>query len=173
MSLEEKVSKTNNSLFNSKLFFDLDNKSNDDDTGESDNSLELNEFENGNNNEYFLLNDLIKQLDYSYPISEDKKEEEENSLINQSQENIANENVNSIFSLNFTGYEFFPKNYMINNGFKNNLLLNNKNKIRKNNFKERKGDWICRVCNNLNFAFRINCNICKSLKENSAKKIIN
>ena len=116
---------------------------------------------------------IIKQLDYSYPISEDKKEEEENSLINQNQENKANKNVNSIFSLNFTGYEFFPKNYIINNGFKNNLLLNNKNKIRKNNFKERKGDWICRVCNNLNFAFRINCNICKSLKENSAKKIIN
>lgn len=29
---------------------------------------------------------------------------------------------------------------------------------------ERKGDWICKTCHNLNFAFRKNCNRCKSGK---------
>ena len=173
MSTEEQVLKSNEALFNSKLFFDLDNKSIDNDTEESDNSLESNEIENSNNNEYFLLNDLIKQLDYSYPISEEKKVEDQNSLVNKYDEFFPKKNANSLFSLNFTGYEFFPKNYMNNNFFKNNLLLNEQKKIRKRNFKERKGDWICKVCNNLNFAFRNHCNICKSLKENSIKKIIN
>ena len=173
MSSEENILKTKDALFNSKLFFDLDNKSNDKDTEESDNSLELNEMENGNNNEYFLLNDLIKQLDYSYPICEEKKEEEKNSFFNKYDKNFFKKNSNSLFSLNINGYEFYPKNYMNNNSFNKNLLLNDKNKMRKNNFRERKGDWICLVCNNLNFAFRNHCNICKNLKENSVKKIIN
>lgn len=29
---------------------------------------------------------------------------------------------------------------------------------------ERKGDWVCQTCHNLNFAFRKNCNRCKSGK---------
>lgn len=29
---------------------------------------------------------------------------------------------------------------------------------------ERKGDWVCKCCQNLNFAFRKNCNRCKTGK---------
>ena len=165
---KEKSSKFNNQLFNSKLFFDLDNKSNDNDndTYESDNSFEINEIESKNNNDYFLLNDLIKQLDYSYPISEEKEKNQNSSSYNFNQ-NLFNKNDSALFSLNYTGYDFYPKNFIFNN-----LIMSDKNKTKKKHFKERKGDWVCIICNNLNFAFRSCCNICKSLKVNSVKKII-
>ena len=41
-------------------------------------------------------------------------------------------------------------------------------------FTEREGDWICKNCKNLNFAFRVECNRCKLPKkdaiENSKNK---
>ena len=41
-----------------------------------------------------------------------------------------------------------------------------KKKIKNKKLLEvREGDWICKICNNLNFAFRIKCNICKFYKE--------
>jgi len=36
-------------------------------------------------------------------------------------------------------------------------------------FIERNGDWICSSCKNLNFAFRIICNRCHLLKDDSEK----
>ena len=36
-------------------------------------------------------------------------------------------------------------------------------------FSEREGDWVCIVCKNLNFKFRVQCNICKLPKEISKK----
>ena len=47
----EKSSNPNNALFK--------NKSNDNDTDESDKIFELNEIDNDNNNNYYLLTDLI------------------------------------------------------------------------------------------------------------------
>lgn len=44
------------------------------------------------------------------------------------------------------------------------IILNGNNKENKNKdrkqFIERTGDWICFNCQNLNFAFRTNCNRC-------------
>ena len=36
-------------------------------------------------------------------------------------------------------------------------------------FTEREGDWICNVCKNLNFAFRVECNRCKLPKGADSK----
>ena len=203
---DNNLSKSNKPLFNSKLFFDLDNTSNDNDTYESDNSLELKEIESKNNNEYFLLHELLEELDSSFQFTnekekeEEKKEEqkekgekeEEKEKEKQSEQNIKNVNdftniyknkkyknflpnkFSQIFNpLIFNNYEFYPKNYIHNNSTKNELI-NNKNKIelKKKNFEERKGDWFCSYCNNLNFAFRTKCNRCKALKSEAVKKII-
>jgi hypothetical protein len=43
-----------------------------------------------------------------------------------------------------------------------NSDLNDSNKKKK--FIERKGDWMCVKCRNLNFAFRDNCNRCNAIK---------
>ena len=159
----ENTQKMKKPLFNSKLFFDLDNKSNEEDTSESDN---FSETENEINNDYLLLNDLVKQLD---PIFEEKGKNL-NNVPNKVNPNLFPKNYNTFFSFNLNN-EYFMNNFFINNPIKRGFI-NDKNKLGKKNFKERKGDWICSNCNNLNFAFRIQCNIYKRLKENSAKKII-
>ena len=59
---------------------------------------------------------------------------------------------------------FFTKNF--NDSNENNKIK--KNKIKKNKKKdliERKGDWICYKCKNLNFSFRDFCNRCNLNKE--------
>ena len=142
------------SLFNSKLFFDLENKSfeNDKDTYISDDSFESKEYDI--NDDYFLLNDLIKQINSSGVVPEENKYEKNYLAKNKFNSILFSQNVN----YNFTS---------LNCG-ENGIIYNRK---KRNNFKERKGDWICMVCNNLNFAFRTQCNKCKSLKENSVKKI--
>ena len=143
------------SLFNSKLFLVLDNKTieNDKDISEYEDSFELNEFDKINK-EYFLLNDLIQLLNSSFS-TEDKQLKNKNYITeNKFNTNLFGQNNNNdFFSLQLKENGFFPKDN------------------RRKNFKERKGDWVCKICNNLNFAFRTQCNICKSLKENSAKKI--
>ena len=142
------------SLFNSKLFFDLENKSfeNDKDTYISDDSFESKEYDI--NDDYFLLNDLIKQINSSGVVPEENKYEKNYLSKNKFNSILFSQNVN----YNFTS---------LNCG-ENGIIYNRK---KRNNFKERKGDWICMICNNLNFAFRTQCNKCKSLKENSVKKI--
>ena len=49
----------------------------------------------------------------------------------------------------------------------NNKYEINKNKIKKKkkinklkNYNIKKGDWLCPKCNNINFSFRVKCNIC-------------
>ena len=65
----------------------------------------------------------------------------------------------------------FSYNEEPNNISGNIHKLNKKNyvnaKNKKKPFDRRKGDWYCPKCNNLNFAFRINCNRCKMPKPNN------
>ena len=152
------LSNSKQPLFNSKLFFDLDNKSNDIDTSKSDNSSELNDIENNNNNDYFLSNDLLKQLDSISPIVEEENDNSTLDILNNS--SFAPININNS-----------QNNYILYKYYKNDSSIYY-NKSKRKIFQERKGDWICQLCNNLNFAFRTKCNICGSIKEECAKKII-
>ena len=47
------------------------------------------------------------------------------------------------------------------NNTKDKTNNNKKKKINKlKNYNIRKGDWLCNFCNNINFSFRIKCNLC-------------
>lgn len=177
------------SVFNSKLFLDLDidNEENDElntscenNTEESDSSFEMEEIN-------CLSNELIEELDNN---SESPKEKDNKT-------NNINQNVNiidSLLSLANNGYEFKPRNYkpsfqnnpllLLNNTNNNNYncinpLIQNKifffnpnpnNNININNVRDKKKDWICTFCQNLNYSFRTKCNRCKVKKEDSDKR---
>ena len=47
-----------------------------------------------------------------------------------------------------------------------NKMYKKKTKV----FTEREGDWVCKNCKNLNFAFRVECNRCQFPKDQNEKK---
>ena len=52
------------------------------------------------------------------------------------------------------------------------VVIINKEEIKSNNKCDRKGDWCCYNCKNLNFAFRSICNRCQMKKEDSYQAYI-
>ena len=175
-------------LFNSKLFIDMEinkeiedlNYSSENNTEGSENSFQLEE-----NN--YLSNELIEELDFcnTKKLKDSKSEKEMDNKVNNmnSNSNI----INSLLSLVDNGYVFKPKNFkpIYDNNKNQNLFNKNNNNCPKqsikinnlylnnnldcNNFRDKKKDWICTFCNNLNYSFRIKCNRCKVNKELSEK----
>ena len=127
--------------------------------------------------------------------SKSNKNNESNNIINNLDNYIIknqNEINNGIYNyinkapiyipMKYRNKDINIENYQENNNEENNHIKNkevkktfkksrnkfsNMNKKIKNkkqlNFRE--GDWICNSCGNLNFSFRIKCNICKLYKE--------
>ena len=170
-----RISSLDSCIFNSKLFIDLDStyeqSLNNSYSKEIDNLDDINDIQNGR----FLIKELIDELDS--PKSD--------IMIDNSE----SENSKSLISLVNTGYEFIPKRYrysldqntidrMPKIFNKYNIKINENNSNNKKNFypnktksiKERKGDWFCQLCSNLNFSFRKKCNRCNTLKEECMKK---
>ena len=164
-----RISSLDNCIFNSKLFIDLDStyeqSLNNSYSKEIDNLDDIDDIQN----EHFLIKELIDELDS--PKSD--------IMIDNSE----SENSKSVISLVNTGYEFIPKRYrysldqntidrMPKVYNKYNLKINENNSNKKNfyRFKERKGDWFCQLCSNLNFSFRKKCKLCNTLKEECMKK---
>ena len=127
-----------NSIFNSKLFLYLDNDIQVEEEEEEEKELnnDQNDFEENN----FLSNELIKELNsclMNINISDEYNDE--NKLNN----NI----INSLISLAKDGYEFKPKNYYKTKNNKNNNKnyhfnnLNFKNKNRYNKHKNNKKNF--------------------------------
>ena len=50
-----------------------------------------------------------------------------------------------------------------------NYCYNKVYKKKNKPFIEREGDWVCKNCKNLNFAFRLECNRCKLPKDSDIK----
>ena len=169
-----RISSLDNCIFNSKLFIDLDSTNdqslNNSYSKEIENLDDIDDIQNG----HFLIKELIDELDS--PKSDIMFD------------NSESENSKSLTSLVNTGYEFIPKKYrnsLDQNSIdrmpkifnKYNLKTNENNSNKKNfypnktkSIKERKGDWFCQLCSNLNFSFRKKCNRCNTLKEECMKK---
>ena len=88
-----------------------------------------------------------------------------------SENNLNDVNNKLLLSLVNQGYEYIPKKYQFQQ--KNEKVkIPFQKKKKQNNIKERKGDWVCQFCSNINFAFRTICNRCKGKKEICLQKII-
>ena len=163
------ANKSDKSPFNSKLFLDIGiDTSNDTETDESksNDSFDSEELESKNNNDYFLLNDLLKELDLSYSekISNPKK----NNYI------ASNLNNNNNYCLNNNNICYPYINGMLEYIYLINLINSQRiNGDTEKKLYEKKGDWICRFCQNLNFSFRTQCNRCKACKSEAIKREIN
>ena len=101
---------------------------------------------------------------------------------NRNKNNSKNKNkfnsstINILIPLLDKGYEFYPKNLKSSNFEACQKLYNENEKAKISNFikrneylfnKNKKEDWYCSFCNNLNYSFRIKCNRCGSSKESS------
>ena len=195
---ERHISSPKKPLFNSKLFIDLEinkeiedlNNSSENNTEDSDNSLNMEEIN-------YLSNELIEELDFcdiqrskNNKNKKEKEKEEEEEKDNKINNMKPNSNIiNSLLSLVDDGYEFKPKNFkpIYDNNKTQNLFNKNNNnnnkghmkQIKNNNlflfnnlncYRDQKNDWVCAFCNNLNFSFRTKCNRCKVNKEESEKR---
>lgn len=173
----ENSSENNESIFNSKLFFDIqildfeENSSSNTESKVTENT-NTNEFDEIFNNLY-LSKGLIEELNL---------EKEEKKETNSS---------NPLLPLVYNGYSFFPKSFKIKaketkeekkeneekkEKFKEdltyNIILNKFNLpiypiYKQKNLIKRKGDWTCSACKNLNFSFRNRCNKCGLQKPKS------
>lgn len=75
------------------------------------------------------------------------------------------------FLVNFPADFFNSQNNQFNK-FNSYIQYELTIKRTKKKFVERKGDWKCSKCNNINFSFRNQCNKCKISKEDSQKLLI-
>ena len=174
------LSRNKISTFNSKLYLDMElsgeNTLSKDETEDSEISIESSSIKLKD----FLSNDLIEEL--NSPSENNQKVIYPNYSVNgenqQSYMNIDNNIAHLFNSVNNNPlFYFMNKGYIIsrNNLKTNNNVNNYKDKsYRKNNLhnliqnnknKKTKKDWICPICNNLNYSFRVKCNRCGLNKE--------
>ena len=148
------------SIFNSKLFLYIDvnneqylNKSY---IKDPDNSIEIEDINTG----LFLTKELIEELNSSKTdISLNKSSIKDKNINNNIDDQFYYLINNRLFYRN--GNESFNKY-----NFKN--YVENKNRISQKKYKflrEKKVDWVCPLCRNLNYAFRTICNRCKIPKK--------
>ena len=129
---------------------------------ESDNSEEIKD----ENSSSFLTKELIEELNSSNSDIILRND----CPLNNNKSFVYYVNNKYDFSLNnkellFNGLNkpLFSKCY--SNSYKDNSYKKNYNKKKDNLIKDRKKDWICQICLNLNYAFRVECNRCHFPKE--------
>jgi hypothetical protein len=160
---QSSISDFKNPIFNSKLFIDLDSnfvQSQEDSTSSEDETFQNIE-DDINHKGCYLNKELLEELD--------SPNLEQNEIFNEFDQNL-------LLSLVQNGYEYIPKRYQVQQKKinKNNKIKNYNCNQQKNKkiIKERKGDWVCQFCSNINFAFRTICNRCKGRKEECLQTII-
>ena len=162
------------SIFNHKLFLNVDINSeqlNKSYTKESDNS-NSNEVEDNNVN-FFLTKELIEELNssksdipFNSSLTKNEITQNNNTFFYIDRKDYLNKNIyfNEIFHDNNRNEKF--NKYNSKNNLENKPRFNKK---KKNILKEKKEDWICPLCMNLNYSFRTICNRCKIPKKSMFK----
>ncbi len=178
----------NNSTFNNEFNSNF-NKQNYLPFNEQLNQFYLHNYKNNQEN----LQKISPIYFYYYGIDQFLKKEIKNSVEKKSKNFIEKKIHYNNYKNNY--YYYIPyqvyKNNLLN-GISDKELNNNKNCLNKNNtniqnkqnnnnenikikkskpFVGRNGDWICAICKNLNFAFRVMCNRCHLSKSESEKII--
>ena len=139
-------------------------------------------------NSYYLkseIEELDKQLDYiNYSLKNILPKSYLNFNFNQEEiksfnscqfisfnnnnlkRNISEFNLNLSNTLNDnSNFNFKNNNNLIQFPIQKSFFNDKKSNKNLKKIEERKGDWKCKKCNNLNFSFRSICNRCKRLKE--------
>ena len=102
-----------------------------------------------------------------YEIMDEEFEEEKTTFDEDYEKNEEmKKNIKEIIKTQFEKL-FKDEEININIHNDNNKKMKNKKKKRRGkltNYNKRKGDWLCDKCLNINFNFRIECNICKAKK---------
>ena len=160
-----KKSEKEDSVFNCKLFLNLDldyEHLNNSISTESDNSDEIKD----ENSLSFLTKDLIEELNSSNSDSSLKNDDYSINngrpflyYVNNKYDITSNYNELLFNNLNQSLFSKCDSN--CHNNSKKKKYNNKKNKL----IKDRKRDWVCQMCLNLNYAFRIECNRCHLPKE--------
>ena len=124
-------------------------------------------FYNKNNNEIINKNNYNNNIENINNLADNKninsKIENNIKIINQKSPKINNEESLSNFhnSEQSDNIKQQPSIFSFENS---NTNFRKRNRHHKH-FKVRPGDWICPICSNINFAFRIKCNRCGLSKE--------
>lgn len=148
------------SIFNSKLFLNIDVNNeqylNNSYIKDLDNSNEIEDI----NTSLFLTKELIEELNSSKTDISLNKSSIKDKIINNCIDGHLYYLINNrLFYGN--GNESFNKY-----NFKNYVENKNRMSHKKNKFpREKKMDWVCPFCHNLNYAFRTICNRCKIPKK--------
>ena len=115
------------------------------------------------------INNIKNKFDFEINNNSNKNNSKNKNKFNSS-------TINPLIPLLDKGYEFYPKNLKSNNFQSSQKIYNEDENIKITNFiknkeylfnKNKKEDWYCSFCNNLNYSFRTKCNRCGSSKESS------
>ena len=112
------------------------------------------------NRETYFFNRRMKSRFFN------QEEEDLDNLDNDNFKSLSTNSNSSQYSYNEKQNYKNDKEHFNNQNMKKQKEVN-KNKKNCKKFKERKGDWTCFYCKNLNFSFRNECNKCNIKKKKS------
>ena len=159
-------------VFNSKLFLDINFNFESISNSSSISSEDTDEIEDINSSN-FLSKELINELNFSN-VDNSFKDDKSINFPNDSKSFVYLNNdcfsfpihyINNINSNEFINNNYNPVNYNNYNNFYSDYCKSNYYKKKYKIIKDKKKDWVCQICMNLNYGFRTECNRCKLPKE--------
>ena len=162
----KKITYIKDPVFNSKLFLDMNfnfeslNNSSSISSEDSDEIEDINSYS-------FLSKELIEEIN-SFDFGNCPKDDQYINDIKSYNYLINSSNALPKNNINNSGYlqnDYIPSNFNNWDNFYDDYYQINYYKKRYKMIKDKRKDWVCQICFNLNYGFRIECNRCKMPKE--------